>query len=429
MDRQPTRDGELSRRDLEAMLSKFPRERINQSEQLIDMKDRVLTRGYLALGASPCSDVAHTVAAKVLDETLQAADTGALSASAAVGAMTSVVTTSLGNLPGSSTLVVAFVWFHVNFKLTDAAKAAVDPTRTMKVEPELIRKLIVWANLTEEEGQLITKAAASTDPVVIKEAAASLKGAFEKIKKSKYAVSSAVSDNYMVAPGWNIAITIINMIALINTLQTDDEQSLRKVANLLGGTVMTGLGGVQTLASLSPGGVFERVLLSVGRRYSILAMVASIVSGTITAVRETGTATRIGGIVQAVGGTFSLAGFLIGATPAGFALVVAGGVFMVASVVPSNWDAIERRWLPGPLVVLREHLGRFYWYPGGHLARPALDAAMKAVLEHIEGPDHSGLHDFEGSDSNAAKLRALRFAEADIDLMTDRPFFQRDRAK
>ena len=98
---------------------------------------------------------------------------------------------------------------------------------------------------------------------------------------------------------------------------------------------------------------------------------------------------------------------------------------MLLSVVVSNWDNIadeyhkvKRHIGSGVKVVLREQIDRFSRLMIVQLAGASLVSTAQEVLKQLESSGDSSLHDIVRTVANLAVLRALRFAEADIDLMT-----------
>jgi hypothetical protein len=229
----------------------------------------------------------------------------------------------------------------------------------------------------------------------------------------------------MVGRGWNIGITLINMLALVNTCQADDKNPYRKMSNIVGGSDLTALGALRVLASLYPGGILAKAFEKLGNTFGIVGVVASTLSGAITAVAGETTSEKIGGGLQALSGVFSLAGFAIGSTTSGFVLLAGGGGLMLLSVVVSNWDNIadeyhkvKRHIGSGVKVVLREQIDRFSRLMIVQLAGASLVSTAQEVLKQLESSGDSGLHDIVRTVANLAVLRTLRFAEEDIDLMT-----------
>jgi hypothetical protein len=423
MERPSTCDGELSRQDLEANLSKFPRERINHDQLLIEMKDKILARAFLAIEASPLAAYAEETADKVIAElaiakALEAAkEQTKEGGSASGGAVASIVSTSVGNLPGPSSLAVAFVYIRSFRLVTEAAKAAGDPTKTATLGAAFFNALA--AATTVETAETVKKAALSSDPAVVAKAASSI----AEIEGKKKVISEAVSANFMVGKGWNLGIALVNLYALYNTIVTYDPNTPRKAVNILGGVVMGGLSVIQLLSSFAPEGAFATLLKVAGTKCSVVAILVSMVSGVVTCVTEDGN-TRTAGEFQVASGALSLGGFgllALGFTPWGLLFVVAGGLAMVASVGYSNADAIKRHWGPGPVVVLREQLGIFLGFSVVQRAESknaVLKPVVDAILALIKADDASGLHDFDDSQSTIVdELRALPFARSDVDLM------------
>ena len=98
---------------------------------------------------------------------------------------------------------------------------------------------------------------------------------------------------------------------------------------------------------------------------------------------------------------------------------------MLLSVVVSNWDNIvdeyhkvERHIGSGVKVVLREQINRFSRLMIVQLAGASLVPTVQEILKQLESSGDSGLHDIDRTGANLAVLRTLRFAEADVDLMT-----------
>jgi hypothetical protein len=422
MDRPAQRGGELSRQDLESKLRGAPRERINRAELMIDMKDRVLAGAYVALAASPRAEIAHAMADQVMKEIGLIASANGVSSEAgsqAVGAATTVVSTSVGNLPGPSTLAVVFVWLRASRKVTEVARATGDATKSVSVPANLIGEMgsVVGHDLARE----IAAASASTDAAAAKAGAAL--GA--QLEQKASTVSDAVAASFMVSKGWNLGMTVVNLIALYNIIQSNDPIDYRKKINIVGGSYLAALGTLRVLASLGDGGAFKKAFDVLGEPFGIVGVVVSMASGVITAVAGDTMSERFGGGLQAASGVLSLGGFMLGSGPAGFVLLGLGGFCMLGSVVISNLDnisgeidAAKRHLGIGAKVVLREQLNRFLKFSIVQRAGASLVSEVKEILNQLESERDSGLHDFERTEGNLTVLRALRLAEVDIDLMT-----------
>jgi hypothetical protein len=422
MDRLAQRGGELSRQALESKLRGAPGERINRAELMMDMKDRVLSGAYVALAASPRADIAHSMADQVMSEIGLAASANGVKSepgSQAVGAATTVVSTSVGNLPGPSTLAVVFVWLRASRKVTEVARAAADSTKSVVVPANL--SVEIERVVGPAAARALAAAAASTD-VAATNAGAALGAQLEQKSSS---VSTAVSASFMVSKGWNLGMTVVNLISLYNVIQSNDPIAIRKKANVVGGSYLAALGMLRVLASLGDGGTFKKAFVVLGEPFGVVGVVASIASGFITAVASDNRLERVGGGLQTVSGGLSLAGFAMEAGPCGFVLLGIGGAFMLASVVVSNldnisgeYDAAKRHLELGAKVVLREQLNRFLTFSIVQRAGASLVSEVREILNQLESARDSGLHDFERTAVNLSVLRALRLAEADIDLMT-----------
>jgi hypothetical protein len=427
MDRSSTRDGELSRQDLEANLRKFPRERINHDELLITMKDTILTRAFIAIAASPLAAYAEDTADRVIAELRserEKLDKEQEGGSASGGAVASVVSTSVGNLPGPSSLAVAFVWIRSFRRVAEAARAAGDPTKTADVEGSFLGEIAAACGWGKEKAERFKGAAATTDAALTAEMAPLI----TEVEGKKEVMSKAVSANFMVGRGWNLGIALVNMYVLYNTIATYDPNMPRKVVNVFGGVVMSGLSLIQFVSSCARGGAVAALLKTVGDKCSIVAILVSMVSGVVTLVVNEGNA-RIAGGLQVLSGGASLGGFAAlagGFTGVGLFFVVAGGVLMVASVGVANLDEVKRHWGPGPKVVIREQLGiflkSFSIVQQVDRENVVLKPLVNEILALIEPDDASGLHDIDNSKSSIIdELRELPFARADIDLMTYTP--------
>jgi hypothetical protein len=414
LDRPAQRAGELSRRELEAKLTKSPFERVNHDELLIGKKDRALTKALLALAASPRSETAMDIVENVLSDFEKAPDIGNTDTSlqSTIGGMTTVASATVGNLPGPSSLGVVAVWCKANMEVSKAFAAAKNPSAAANPAGTLLKLVTKAGNLTQEKADLLSKAISTADPKAVGDAAALL----EPLEAKRGEIASMVADNFMVGRGWTVGVGVVSLIALINTLVTPDQNAARKAVNVLGGGLATTVAALQFVAGLTKGGGMRAALGAAGKAFSVFGLLASVLSGAITLLTTDDSVERIASGAQTAGSALLLLGYF-STGPAGMIIVAVGGAVIVGGAIYGSKDAIARRLSVGPKVILRDQLDRFVNRMIVKVNVSPLKASVDNVLSQLEAPLDSGLHSFR-SGTVEARLSVLGFSADDISLMT-----------
>lgn len=202
------------------------------------------------------------------------------------------------------------------------------------------------------------------------------------------------------SPAWGSALAIVGAIAFIVEIQRNDNDTLRKWANLISSASTTLLGvsvAFSRYSTLIEEGIVEGIG---GKILGIVGGIASVIVGIETAEEEykTGdhTGTWLAGL-GALGGAMTVAGFLISAgagtsatgvgAPLGLVLIISGTIVAVGAGI---WSFLRNVFTPGSEKVFEAfilHFGKEVAYDLTAPKRPALATAYNDVKTYFRSVD------------------------------------------
>jgi len=222
---------------------------------------------------------------------------GVQNALTVIGGLAAIAPIAVGNLPGPASLCVAVVGLANTVIATLVLR---DPERAVQIAARLTRMLVTIGYMTPGRAT-----------VMIRNMSA---GKFAEIVELDW------TKNFQRGPKLASFLSIAFMISLYLAITNDDPSTLRRWANIISnasGATLSVAVALQHLAILSDSktlGVLAKG--NVGKALGVIGAVASIVSGSVTAVQEYGEKDTSGVILAssvAVGGAVTVAGFLFSA--------------------------------------------------------------------------------------------------------------------
>lgn len=394
------------------------------------LADGIQARAYLALAHSDRAGEANKQAEDAL-KVFNGEAGGASSALAdyvgIVGNLIALPAAAVGNLAGPASLAVALAEIRIKNRLPEILGQYLEYKQSISVgnslyslsfrNPSDASVFVEWSqveNAARTEAtlarevilrgiKLSSQEVAELDKVLIS-------GNPTEIRK----IASDLAGKYQATAGWHAFMGILSAASLLLTISNNDGDALIKACNIVGGGITTGLGALQTIASLRPSGALGRALEAVGPHFGTFATVTGVMAGAISALTTPvqDVAGVLSGALQMVGGALSVAGFLL-AVPG---LQTAGSAVLIVSTAVGLWGQIDIS-TPGPAKVMLAQLKAFRERPlvaSMMVKYPYLDKDISRVEDLIKANDHAGLYVMPAFPSTVSFLKTTGFKDEDI---------------